>query len=204
MVLAVKPQIMDAVLADMAPFVKQRHLVISIAAGVPLGRIEGALPENTRVVRVMPNTPALVHAGAAAYCPGHAALPEDLQLVHSIFCSVGQAVMVSESLMDAVTGLSGSGPAYVFSFIQGMTDAGVREGLPRPVALELVVQTVLGSAVLCMETGRSPSELSEMGTSPGGTTIAGLYALEKGAFRASIMDAVRAAALRSRELGIDG
>ncbi len=200
-VLAVKPQVMDAVLKDICPYIKKGHLVISIAAGITLAFLEAGLPPNTRIVRVMPNTPALVQAGAAAFCGGRNIHKGDLDIVLQILEAVGSAVKVSEDLMDAVTGLSGSGPAYVFTFMEGLIDAGVREGLPRPVAQKLVSQTVLGAALMCQSTGRQPAELTSMVTSPGGTTIAGLYALERGAFRGVLMDAVRAATERSRELG---
>lgn len=200
-ILAVKPQVIDVVLKYLSPVITLDHVVISIAAGVPLRTLEAALPSGTRVVRVMPNTPALVQAGAAAICGGQAARAKDLALVQQIFEAVGTTVLVEERFMDAVTGLSGSGPAYVFTFIEGLIDAGVREGLPRTVAQKLVLQTILGSVRLCQETGRHPSELTAMVTSPGGTTIAGLYALERGGFRGLLMEAVHAAVSRSRELG---
>ncbi|NIA08676.1 MAG: pyrroline-5-carboxylate reductase [Nitrospiraceae bacterium] len=200
-VLAVKPQVMAVVLEDIRPYIKKSHLVISIAAGITLVFLEKGLPEDTRIVRVMPNTPALVQAGAAALCGGKNSLKGDLDIVRQILEAVGKAVTVSEDLMDAVTGLSGSGPAYVFTFMEGLIDAGVREGLPRPIAQELVSQTILGAAIMCQNTGKQPAELISMVTSPGGTTIAGLYALERGAFRGVLMDAVRAATERSRELG---
>jgi pyrroline-5-carboxylate reductase len=200
-VLAVKPQVMATVLEEIRPVVSSDRLVVSIAAGITILSLEKGLPEGTRVVRVMPNTPALVQAGAAALCKGTAARPGDLDMVRQILETVGKAVVVPESLMDAVTGLSGSGPAYVFTFIEGLIDAGVREGLPRTVAQELVVQTVLGAALMCQNTGKHPAELTTMVTSPGGTTVAGLHILERGALRGIILDAVRAATERSRELG---
>ena len=200
-VLAVKPQVMAIVLEEIRPVVSSDRLVVSIAAGITILSLEKGLPEGTRVVRVMPNTPALVQAGAAALCKGTAARPDDLDMVRKILETVGKAVVVPESLMDAVTGLSGSGPAYVFTFIEGLIDAGVREGLPRTVAQELVIQTVLGAALMCQNTGKHPAELTTMVTSPGGTTVAGLHVLERGALRGIILDAVRAATERSRELG---
>jgi pyrroline-5-carboxylate reductase len=200
-VLAVKPQVMAIVLEEIRPVVSSDRLVVSIAAGITILSLEKGLPEGTRVVRVMPNTPALVQAGAAALCKGTAARPGDLDIIRQILETVGKAVVVPESLMDAVTGLSGSGPAYVFTFIEGLIDAGVREGLPRTVAQELVVQTVLGAALMCQNTGKHPAELTTMVTSPGGTTVAGLHVLERGALRGIILDAVRAATERSRELG---
>ncbi len=200
-ILAVKPQVMSVVLEDIGPVVSSNHLVVSIAAGITTHSLEKRLPEGARVVRVMPNTPALVQAGAAALCKGTAAIQGDLDMVRQILEAVGKAVVVPEALMDAVTGLSGSGPAYVFTFIEGLIDAGVREGLPRTVAQELVVQTVLGAALMCQNTGKHPAELTAMVTSPGGTTVAGLHVLERAALRGILLDAVRAATERSRELG---
>lgn len=200
-ILSVKPQVMNIVLRDVANSVDAGNLVISIAAGITIDVLESGLPSGTRVIRVMPNTPALVQQGAAGLCRGTHATEDDMELALRLFGAVGVAVEVAEHLMDAVTGLSGSGPAYCFAFIEGLVDAGVREGLSRDVAKKLAVQTVLGSASLCSATGKSPAELTAMVTSPGGTTIEGLYHLEKNAFRGSIMEAVRAAASRSRELG---
>ena len=200
-ILAVKPQVMSIVLEDIGPVVSSNHLVVSIAAGITIHSLEKRFPEGARVVRVMPNTPALVQAGAAALCKGTAASSDDLDKVRQILEAVGKAVVVPEALMDAVTGLSGSGPAYVFTFIEGLIDAGVREGLPRTVAQELVVQTVLGAALMCQNTGKHPAELTTMVTSPGGTTVAGLHVLERAALRGILLDAVRAATERSRELG---
>ncbi|MFA5112443.1 MAG: pyrroline-5-carboxylate reductase, partial [Desulfobaccales bacterium] len=157
-------------------------------------------PES-RVIRVMPNTPTLVRAGMAALAPGSRATSEDLALALELFGAVGQAVMVEERLMDAVTGLSGSGPAFVAVFIEALADGGVKMGLPRPLALTLATQTVLGSARLCQEERLHPALLKDMVTSPGGTTIAGLHALESAGFRGAVMDAVAAAAARSQELG---
>ncbi len=201
-VLAVKPQVMCKVLKQISSDVTRDHLLVSIAAGITLRTLEHGLPPGSRVIRVMPNTPALVQQGASALCLGSHVGPGDAEVVRAILQAVGTVVMVGdESLMDAVTGLSGSGPAYVFSFIAGLIDAGVREGLSRPVARDLVVQTVLGAAALCKETAKDPSELTAMVTSPGGTTIEGLYALEKGGLRGILMDAVKSATLRSKELG---
>ena len=153
------------------------------------------------MVRVMPNTPALVLAGAAALAEGSNATSDDLAADAGIFNSVGRAVIVEEKLMDAVTGLSGSGPAYVFMIIDALSDAGVKEGLPRQLALELAAQTVYGAAKMVLETKEHPGKLRDMVTSPGGTTIEGLHALEKGKLRATLMNAVEAATTRSRELG---
>jgi pyrroline-5-carboxylate reductase len=199
-VLGVKPQVLPAVLAGIKAFARPWHLIISIAAGVPLSVLEAALPD-TRVIRVMPNTPTLVGAGMAALAPGRGVTPEDLSLALELFEAVGQAVVVEERLMDAVTGLSGSGPAFVAVFIEALADGGVKMGLPRPLALTLATQTVLGTARLCHEEQIHPALLKDLVTSPGGTTIAGLHALESSGFRAAVMDAVTAAAARSQELG---
>ncbi len=200
-VLSVKPQVIDRVLVDISSAVDDRKLVISIAAGVALAKIEKGLGEKARVVRVMPNTPALVLAGAAGLAGGKRATNEDISLAQKIFNSVGRAVVVEEKLMDAVTGLSGSGPAYVFMIIDALSDAGVKAGLPRQLALELAAQTVFGSAKMVLETKEHPGKLRDMVTSPGGTTIEGLHALEKGKLRATLMNAVEAATARSKELG---
>jgi pyrroline-5-carboxylate reductase len=199
-VLGVKPQVMPAVLASVKEFARPFHLIISIAAGVPLKILEGAFP-GSRVIRVMPNTPTLVGAGMAALAPGSAITPEDLALGLDLFRAVGQAVVVEERLMDAVTGLSGSGPAFVAVFIEALADGGVKMGLPRPLALTLATQTVLGTARLCQEEQLHPALLKDLVTSPGGTTISGLHALESSGFRGAVMDAVSAAAERSKELG---
>ncbi len=200
-ILSVKPQVVDRVLVEIAPVIDGRKLVISIAAGIVISRIEKALKDGSHVVRVMPNTPALVLAGAAALAGGKNASGGDLALAQGIFNSVGRAVIVEEKLMDAVTGLSGSGPAYVFMIIDALSDAGVKMGLPRPLALELSAQTVYGSAKMVLETKEHPGKLRDMVTSPGGTTIEGLHALEKGKLRATLINAVEAATARSRELG---
>ncbi len=200
-ILSVKPQVLEKVLAEIAPAVDDNKLVISIAAGVPLAKIENVLKKGSRVVRVMPNTPALVLAGAAALAAGTGATSDDLSLAQSIFNSVGRSVVVEEKLMDAVTGLSGSGPAYVFMIIDALSDAGVKAGLPRQLALELAAQTVYGSAKMVLDTKEHPGKLRDMVTSPGGTTIEGLHALEKGKLRATLMNAVEAATARSKELG---
>ena len=199
--LCVKPQVMDWVLEEIASAADRSKLVVSIAAGVTISRIEKALTGGPRVVRVMPNTPALVLEGAAALSSGSRATQEDMALVQQVFGAVGRAVVVDEKLMDAVTGLSGSGPAYVFTIIEALADAGVKAGIPRALSLELAAQTVLGAAKMVVETKEHPGKLRDMVTSPGGTTIAGLYELEKGRLRAVLMNAVEAATARSRELG---
>jgi len=200
-ILSVKPQVIEKVLGEISAAVDNTKLIISIAAGVALGKIEKALKEGAHVVRVMPNTPSLVLAGAAALSGGKNATNDDIALAQSIFNSVGRAVVVEEKLMDAVTGLSGSGPAYVFMIIDALSDAGVKAGLPRPLALELAAQTLYGSAKMVLETKEHPGKLRDMVTSPGGTTIEGLHALEKGKLRATLMNAVEAATARSKELG---
>ena len=201
-VLAVKPQVVGAVLCESREAINATHLLISIAAGIPLSVLEGAVSgRGCRVIRVMPNTPAIVLKGASALSPGQGVNPEDLAVATSIFDAVGVSFVLDESSLDAVTGLSGSGPAYVFTFIEALIDAGVKVGLARPVAQTLALQTVLGSVLLALDGTRHPAELRAMVTSPGGTTIAGLHELEKGAFRALVTNAVEAATNRSNELG---
>lgn len=201
-VLAVKPQLMGKVLALNLHNLNGAQLVISIAAGISLGFLEAALGERgCRLVRVMPNTPALVMEGASALCGGPRATSDDLDSARLIFDAVGVSVLLSENEMDAVTGLSGSGPAYVFSFIEALIDSGVKVGLARSVAEQLTLQTILGSVRLAKSTGAHPAALRAMVTSPGGTTIAGLHELERAGFQGIIMDAVAAATERSRELG---
>lgn len=199
--LAVKPDQVNDVLAEARPHFTERHLLISIAAGVPLARLETALPGGSRVIRVMPNTPALVGASASAFAPGKSATPEDAQLAQKLLSSVGVAYQVKESLLDAVTGLSGSGPAYVFLMIEALSDGGVAAGLPRDIATKLAAQTLFGSAKLLLETNLHPGALKDMVTSPGGTTIEGLHELEKAGVRGALINAVRAATERSKKLG---
>lgn len=200
--LAVKPQVMSRVLEDLRGAIGERQLLISIAAGLSTTHIAGHFPRQAvRVVRVMPNTPALVLEGISALARGHHATPQDLETARQLFEAVGKVVAVDESLMDAVTGLSGSGPAYAFLIIEALSDAGVKMGLPRDVALALAAQTMRGAARLVLDTGRHPGELKDMVTSPGGTTIAGVHALEQGGLRAALINAVEAATRRSQELG---
>jgi pyrroline-5-carboxylate reductase len=199
--LAVKPQVVTGVLDDLRRVITERQLVISIAAGISTETIAEAVLRPVRVVRVMPNTPALVLEGMSALARGNLATPEDLATARGLFEAVGKVVVVDEALMDAVTGLSGSGPAYVFLVIEALSDAGVKAGLPRDVATALAAQTVRGAAKMVLETGKHPGELKDMVTSPGGTTIAGLHALEQGAVRAALINAVEAATRRSQELG---
>jgi len=200
LVLAVKPQIVSAALAPLRDVLTPRHTLISIAAGITTAQLEAHFSNPVPVVRVMPNTPALVGAGAAAICLGKNADESHRAAAHTIFDAVGLAVDVEEKLMDAVTGLSGSGPAYVYVFIEALSDAGVKMGLSREIATQLAAQTVMGSAQMVLETGLHPGELKDRVTSPGGTTIAALHALEKRAFRAAVVDAVEASTQKSREM----
>jgi pyrroline-5-carboxylate reductase len=200
-VLAVKPQVVDQVLSAVGRTLRPQTLLISIAAGVPIQALESRLPAGSRVIRTMPNTAAMALAAATAIAPGTHASPADMATAREIFEAVGRAVVVDESLLDAVTGLSGSGPAYVMLVIEALADGGVRVGLPRDTALRLAAQTVYGSAKLLLDTGEHPGRLKDMVTSPGGTTIAGLHALESGALRATLINAVEAATRRSAELG---
>lgn len=199
--LAVKPDQTTAVLADIREHFTSHHLLISIAAGVPLAKLEAALSTGARLIRVMPNTPALVGASATAFAMSKSALAEDATLAQKLFSAVGIAFQVKEALLDAVTGLSGSGPAYVYLFIEGLSDGGVAAGLPRDVATKLAAQTVLGAAKMVLETGMHPGALKDMVTSPGGTTIEGLHELEKGKLRGTAISAVRAATEKSKKLG---
>ncbi|HEY4719777.1 MAG TPA: pyrroline-5-carboxylate reductase [Candidatus Methylomirabilis sp.] len=201
LVLAVKPQVMDEMLDGLRGAVVEDHLLLSIAAGIRTASIEAKFAHPTRVVRVMPNTPALVRAGASAIAPGRHATAQDLTIARQIFETVGRVVQVDERLMDAVTGLSGSGPAYVFVLIEALADGGVRVGLPQDVATLLAAQTVLGAARMVLETGEHPARLKDMVTSPGGTTVAGLQILEQAGLRGSLVAAVEAATRRAQELG---
>jgi pyrroline-5-carboxylate reductase len=201
LILAVKPDYVSGVLADIREHFTEKHLLISIAAGAPIAKLEAGLGGTARVIRVMPNTPALVGASASAYALGKSARPEDGELAQKLFSSVGVVFQLREYLLDAVTGLSGSGPAYVYLFIEGLSDGGVAAGLPRDIATKLAAQTVLGSAKMVLDTGLHPGALKDMVTSPGGTTIEGLHELEKGKLRATAISAVRAATEKSRKLG---
>lgn len=200
-VLAVKPQVIDKVLGAIGKDVRTSQLVVSVAAGVPVSAMEARLPDGARVVRTMPNTPATVDAGATAIAAGTHATQEDLDVARKLFAAVGRVVTLDESLLDAVTGLSGSGPAYVMLMIEALADGGVKVGLHRDTALLLAAQTVYGSAKLLLETGEHPGRLKDMVTSPGGTAIAGLHTLESGGLRRTLIDAVEAATTRAAVLG---
>lgn len=204
LLIAVKPKRVLGVLAEIAPALRPNALVISVAAGVSTEQIEVALPTGVRVVRAMPNTPALVGAAATALCGGSQASEEDVAQAKAIFSSVGIALEVEEEALDAVTGLSGSGPAYVFLILEALSDAGVKMGLSRPTAQTLAAQTLMGAAKLLLETNEHPGRLKDMVTSPGGTAIAGIATLEAGGLRTTLINAVEEATRRSRELGQKG
>lgn len=199
--LAVKPHVMPRVLAGISDSIPSKVLVVSVAAGLSIQQLEGWLPDACRVIRVMPNTPCLVGKGASGISKGSRATEADLQAVSNLMETVGMVACVEERLLDAVTGLSGSGPAYVFQMIEALSDGGVKMGLPRAMATELAARTLIGAASMVLETGQHPGELKDAVTSPGGTTIAALHALEKAGLRSALIDAVEASALRSKEMG---
>jgi pyrroline-5-carboxylate reductase len=201
--LSIKPQLMNKVLHQIGPAIDQSKLVISIAAGVPIAAIERKLKKGVHIVRAMPNTPALVGAAATAIALSEHATAEDEACAKALFDAVGMTVVVEESLMDAVTGLSGSAPAYVFLILEALADAGVKVGLPRYTAQKLAAQALFGSAKLQMDTGTHPGQLKDQVTSPGGTAIAGLHTLEAGGLRTTLIDAVESATRRAHELGED-
>lgn len=200
LVLAVKPQAMPQLLAEIRPLVGPGHLVISIAAGISIATLSDGLGGDRRLVRVMPNTPALLREGASAFALGPGVEADDGAVVKAFLDSVGRTVQLPESMLDAVTGLSGSGPAFVYLMIEALSDGGVRMGLPRDIATTLAAQTVLGAARMVLETGLHPGVLKDQVTSPGGTTIAGLHAMERGGVRGALIDAVESATRRSAEL----
>jgi pyrroline-5-carboxylate reductase len=201
LVLAVKPQDIDVLLAELAPVVTPEHVVVSVAAGIPTRHIEDALPDGVPVVRCMPNTPALVDEAMTAIAPGAHADEAHLAAAEAVLAGVGKVVRVPESQLDAVTALSGSGPAYFFFLVEAMIDAGILLGLPRSLAADLIVQTAIGSAVMLRDSGEHPVQLREAVTSPGGTTIAAIRELEVHGVRAALLAAIEAAARRSAELG---
>lgn len=204
-VLAVKPQVLDEVVAGLRGSIGRRSIVVSIAAGVKIARLEKRLGDSLRVVRVMPNTPCLVGLGASVLCGGRHARPGDVRLARELFESVGRAWTVdSEKHLDAVTGLSGSGPAYVYRFAEALIAGGVRNGLDERLATELAFQTIAGAAQMLLRTGQTPESLREAVSSPGGTTLAGLAQLDARGFVATVSDGVTAATRRSKELGRTG
>jgi pyrroline-5-carboxylate reductase len=203
-VLSVKPQILDKVLREIGDQLRPGTLVVSIAAGVDTAAIEDAVADGVRVVRAMPNTPALVGAGATAISAGKHASEQDLATARALFDAVGITVVLDESHLDAVTGLSGSGPAYIFLILEALADAGVKVGLSRRDAQRLAAQTVMGSAKLLLDTDEHPGKLKDMVTSPGGTAIAGLHTLEQGGLRTTLINAVETATKRAKELGRGG
>jgi pyrroline-5-carboxylate reductase len=203
LLLAVKPQDIDKLLAEMAPVIESRHLVVSVAAGVTTKHVERALPDGVPVVRCMPNTPALVDQAMTAVAGGAHAGDQHLAVAESLLGAVGRVVRVPETQLDAVTALSGSGPAYFFYLVEAMIDAGILLGLPRALAAELIVQTAVGSATMLRDSGEHPVQLREAVTSPGGTTIAAIRELEVHGVRAALLAAIEAAARRSRELGAE-
>ncbi len=204
LVLSVKPQILERVVHEVAAHVRPHALVVSVAAGVDTATIEELLPAGARVVRAMPNTPALVRAGATGISRGRHATDADLAEARVVFDAVGLTVVLDESQLDAVTGLSGSGPAYIFLILEALADAGVKVGLSRRNAQRLAAQTVMGSAKLLLDTDEHPGRLKDMVTSPGGTAIAGLHTLEEGGLRTTLINAVETATKRARELGRGG
>jgi pyrroline-5-carboxylate reductase len=201
LLLTIKPQILERVLRQIREHISDETVLISLMAGVGSSCIEARLERRARIVRAMPNTPALVRCAATAIAPGSHATEGDVELAKRVFDAVGLTVVVDESQLDAVTGLSGSGPAYVFLMLEALADAGVKVGLARRNALKLAAQTVMGSAKLLLETDEHPGRLKDMVTSPGGTAIAGLHTLEAGGLRTTLINAVEAATLRARELG---
>ena len=198
LLLAIKPQVLDKAIANIVP--NAENTVVSILAGVPLSKLETVFPQQS-VIRVMPNTPATVGEGMTAIASGSKVKPEQTQQAIKIFQAIGEVVEVPESSMDAVTGLSGSGPAFVAMTVEALADGGVASGLPRAIALELAIQTVLGTAKLLKESKMHPGELKDRVTSPGGTTIAGVAELESVGFRSALIEAVKVATERSQELG---
>ncbi|HEY5648049.1 MAG TPA: pyrroline-5-carboxylate reductase [Nitrospiria bacterium] len=201
LILAVKPNRVRPVLEGIRENLTSKHLIISVAAGIPIALIGEASGSKTPVIRVMPNTPSLIGVGASAYALGRRVKEKDIAAAKMILEAMGLAVELPEKYMDAVTGLSGSGPAFVFMMIQAMVDGGVKMGLPPTIALKLAAQTVMGAGKMVLETKKSPAELREQVSSPGGTTVAGIASLEEADFRKVVMDAVEAAAKRSAELG---
>jgi len=203
-ILAVKPQVIDEVVSGLKLPAKSDPLVLSVVAGVPIARLQAQLRANTRIIRVMPNTPSIVLEGATAIAGGPGVTPQEMEIGQAIFEAVGKVVVVEESHIDTITGLSGGGPAYVCVFIEALADGAVKMGLPRSVAQLLAAQTVMGTAKMVLESGEHPGVLKDRVASPGGTTITGLHSLEEGKLRGTVMNAVQSATVRSRELGQSG
>ncbi len=199
-ILAVKPQVINKLLEEIGSFLNDNNIIISIAAGVSISQIQKLIKKNVNIVRVMPNTPALIREGVSVICHDNSINPNDLDYIKGIFNAVGMVLELDEKYIDAVTGLSGSGPAYVFIIIEALSDGGVKMGLPRDIALKLAAQTVLGSAKMYLETKKHPGALKDMVTSPGGTTITALHKIEKGKLRATLISAVEAATLKSKNI----
>ncbi len=200
-ILAVKPNMMGSVLDELNSEITSKHLIISIAAGIPLSFIESSLNKGCRAIRVMPNTPCLVGETAAGYALGKKATRNDGKLVGQLLDAVGKSFLLEEKYLDAVTGLSGSGPAFIYVVIEALADGGVKMGLPRDVAITLAAQTAFGAAKMVLESGTHIGQLRDSVTSPGGTTIEGLHALEKGGIRNALIDAVETATKKSKSLG---
>jgi pyrroline-5-carboxylate reductase len=200
-ILAIKPNVMGNILEELKSNITAKHIVVSIAAGIPLSFMESFLNEGCRVIRIMPNTPCLVGETAAAYALGKSATQNDGELVGQILDAVGKSFLLEEKQLDAVTGLSGSGPAFIYMVIEALTDGGVKMGLPRDVSTKLAAQTALGAAKMVLEAGMHIGELKDFVTSPGGTTIEGLHALEKGGLRSALINAVEVATKKSKRLG---
>jgi len=201
-ILAVKPPVVPKVLQEVAPLVNVKKLMISIALGIPVAYLEQMLPRKTRVIRVMPNTPCLVRHGASVFSRGTSTLEEDGTTAKKLFSSVGMCEEAPEALLDAVTGLSGSGPAYMYIAIEALADGGVKMGIPRDLAIKLAAQTLLGSAKMVLETGRHPGALKDDVCSPAGSSIHAVFQLEKCGLRATLMEAVEAATLKSKKTGM--
>ena len=205
LIIAVKPQVIKGVLAEVADLLDSNKLIISVVAGLPISFIENILDpageKKISVARTMPNTPALVQEGMTAICFSSQVSKLNVEVAHYIFKAIGETVTIDENSIDAVTGLSGSGPAYILMVIEALSDAGVKVGLSREISNKLTMQTVLGTAKLVRDSGKHPGELKDMVTSPGGTTIAGLHKLEAGGLRNTLINAVEAATKRSKELG---
>jgi len=200
-IIALKPQVIPDVLAKITSIIRSNQTIISIAAGITISVLKKLIGKGGPIIRVMPNTPGMIGAGISAFCSEAPLSQEIKKSTELILGALGETVEVNEKLMDVITGLSGSGPAYMFLIIDALADGGVKMGLPKPLALKLATQTMLGSAKMVIELNKHPAELKDMVTSPGGTTIAGLHALELGKVRASLMNAVEAATLRSRDIG---